>query len=163
MVSCFHKVNCLKRYKKKLLAFLITGIAPERLALCIGLGIALGLVPALGTATLLCMLAAFLFRLNLAAIQLVNVAVYPLQIALLVPFMHAGAWLFGNEPLQLSFEQIQEMLETNTWGTLTGLWVNTLQAVAVWILIAPVIIGLVVALLTPLLRKMDIERKIPAN
>ena len=163
MVSCFHKVDCLKRFKKKLLAFLITGITPERLALCVALGIALGMVPALGTATLLCMLTAFLFRLNLAAIQLVNVAVYPLQIALLVPFMQAGAWLFGNEPIQLSFDQIKEMLETNTWGAITGLWVNTLQAVAVWMLIAPVVVGMVFVSLTPLLRKMNIERKISAG
>ncbi len=142
---------------------MITGITPERLALCVALGIALGMVPALGTATLLCMLTAFLFRLNLAAIQLVNVAVYPLQIALLVPFMQAGAWLFGNEPIQLSFDQIKEMLETNTWGAITGLWVNTLQAVAVWMLIAPVVVGMVFVSLTPLLRKMNIERKISAG
>jgi len=32
-------------------------------------------------------------RLNLPAIQLVNLVVYPLQLALLVPFLRAGAWL----------------------------------------------------------------------
>ncbi|MBN2320250.1 MAG: DUF2062 domain-containing protein [Acidobacteria bacterium] len=153
----------MNRYKKKLLAFLIIGITPERLALCIALGIAFGLVPALGTTTLLCALAAFLFRLNLAAIQLINFAVYPLQIALLIPFMQAGARLFGNEPIQLSFEEIQGMLETGLWVTVTGLWVTTLQAVVVWILIAPLIIGLVFVLLTPVLRKMNIERKIAAS
>ena len=153
----------MKNLKKKLLAFLITGISPERLAFCIALGIAFGLVPALGTTTLLCMLAAFLFRLNLAAIQLVNFAVYPLQIALLIPFLQAGAWLFGNKPVQLSVEQIRGMLEADLWGTVTGLWITTLQAVAVWILIAPFIVALVFVVLTPLLRKMNIERKISAG
>jgi uncharacterized protein (DUF2062 family) len=151
----------LKNFKKKLLAFLITGISPERLALCISLGIALGLVPALGTTTLLCMLAAFIFRLNLAAIQLVNFAVYPLQIVLLVPFMQAGARLFGNEPIPLSFEQIREMLNNDLWATVTGLWVTTLRGIAVWILIAPFVVGFVYVVIKPLLRRMDIERKIP--
>jgi len=150
----------LKSFKKKLLAFLITGISPERLAFCIALGIAFGLVPALGTTTVLCMLAAFLFRLNLAAIQLVNLAVYPLQIALLIPFLKAGAWLFGNKPVELSVEQIREMLKADFWGTITGLWITTLQAIAVWVLIAPFIITIVFVALTPLLRKMNIERKI---
>jgi uncharacterized protein (DUF2062 family) len=153
----------LKNFKRKLLAFLMTGISPERLALCVAVGIALGLFPALGTTTILCTMAAFLFRLNLAAIQLVNFTMYPLQIVLLLPFLHAGAWLFNNKPIQFSFEQLKEMLDTDLWGTVTGLWITTLQGIAVWILAAPFIIGFVFVLLLPLLRKMNIERKMAAD
>ncbi len=140
--------------KNKLLAFLTIGISPERLALCIALGIALGLVPALGTTTLLCTLTAFLFRLNLAAMLLVNYCLYPLQLALLVPFIRAGEWLFGARHLELSLELIQSMLRADLWSTVFGLWTATMRAVTVWLMIAPLIVLLFYFLLTPVLRKL---------
>ena len=139
------------------------GIAPERLALCIGLGIALGLVPALGTTTLLCTLAAFLFRLNLPAIQLVNYFVYPLQLALLIPFIRAGEWLFGVESLDLSLEIIQRMMKTDLWETVIRLWSATMRAVMVWLLTAPVVVALVYLFMTPLLRKLRLQRLTAAS
>jgi uncharacterized protein (DUF2062 family) len=158
----FYGVNLLHRIEKKLLAFLTMGISPERLALCIALGIALGLIPALGTTTILCSLAALMFRLNLAAIQAVNFAVYPLQLALLLPYWEAGAWLFGKKPINLSVEQIKGMLDTHLWDTVTALWVATMQGIVVWILTAPLVVGLGFLVLAPVMRKMNIERKLPA-
>jgi hypothetical protein len=149
--------------KNKLIAFLKMGMTPERLALCIGLGIAIGLVPALGTTTLLCALAAFLFRLNLPAIQLVNYFVYPLQLALLIPFIRAGEWLFGVEPLNLSLELIQRMMKANLWETVIGLWSATMRAVIVWLLIAPVVVALVYLVMTPILKKLKPERLTAAS
>ena len=131
------------------------GMTPERLALCIGLGIALGLVPALGTTTLLCTLAAFLFRLNLPAIQLVNYFVYPLQLVLLIPFIRAGERLFGAESLNVSLESIQRMMKADLWETVIRLWAATMRAVVVWLLIAPVVVALVYFVMTPLLKKLN--------
>jgi uncharacterized protein (DUF2062 family) len=148
----------LKTAKKKLMAFLKMGMTPERLALCIGLGIALGLVPALGTTTLLCTLAAFLFRLNLPAIQLVNYFVYPLQLVLLIPFIRAGERLFGAESLNVSLESIQRMMKADLWETVIRLWATTMRAVMVWLLIAPLIVALVYLAMTPILKKLKPER-----
>jgi uncharacterized protein (DUF2062 family) len=153
----------LETARNKLIAFLKMGMTPERLALCIGLGIALGMVPALGTTTLLCTLAAFLFRLNLPAIQLVNYFVYPLQIALLIPFIRAGEWLFGVEPLNLSLELIQRMMTSDLWETVISLWSTTMRAVMVWLLIAPVIVALVYFAMTPLLKKLKLEQLTAAS
>jgi uncharacterized protein (DUF2062 family) len=150
--------NVLETAKKKLLGFLKIGISPERLALCIGLGIALGLAPALGTTTLLCTLAAFLFRLNLPAIQLVNYFVYPLQLALLIPFIRAGEWMFGVESLNLSLESIRQMMKADLWKTVISLWTATMRALMVWLLIAPVVVALVYLVMTPLLKKLKLER-----
>jgi len=157
------KGNGLETAKKKLIAFLKMGMTPERLALCIGFGIAFGLVPALGTTTLLCTLAAFLFRLNLPAIQLVNYFVYPLQLALLIPFIRAGEWLFGAEPLNLSLESIQRMMKADLWETVISLWSTTMRAVMVWLLIAPVIVALVYVVMTPLLKKLKPGRLTAAS
>ena len=70
------------------------GVSPEKIALTVALGLSLGVIPVLGSTTMLCTLAAITLRLNLPAIMLVNGVVYPLQLALLVPFLRAGAWMF---------------------------------------------------------------------
>jgi hypothetical protein len=101
---------------------------------------------------------AFLFRLNLPAIQLVNYCVYPLQLALLIPFIRAGEWLFGAESLNLSLESIQLMMKSDLWATVISLWSTTMRAVMAWLLIAPVIVVLVYLAMTPLLKKLLPER-----
>ncbi len=68
----------------------LRGATPEALALSIALGLVLGVFPAPGLPTLLCALAAGLLRLNAAALQAVNYISYPLQLALLAPFISLG-------------------------------------------------------------------------
>lgn len=60
------------------------GISPERISLGMACAIVLGVFPVLGATTILCGLAAIIFRLNLPATQLVNYLVYPLQIMLII-------------------------------------------------------------------------------
>jgi uncharacterized protein (DUF2062 family) len=72
------------------------GMTPEAMALGVALGFVLGVFPAFGFPTLLCVLAAVSLRLNPAVLQTVNYLVYPLQIALLVPFIRCGELLFGT-------------------------------------------------------------------
>ena len=52
------------------------GITPEKIALSIALGAVLGIFPVLGSTTLLCAAAAFILRLNMPAIQVVNFLIY---------------------------------------------------------------------------------------
>ena len=145
--------------RKKLLEFLKMGIGPEQLALSIAMGVALGLVPALGIATLLCTAAAFLFRLNLPTIQLVNFIVYPLQLALLLPFIRAGEWLFGAEPLDLSLDIIRRMIEADLLVTIISLSSATMRAFLVWLLVAPVMVALGYFAMTPILRRLNLEQR----
>ena len=67
------------------------GMSTKKITLCITLGITLGIFPVVGMTTVLCTLAALVFRLNLPAIQVVNYMMYPVQLALLVPFYGAGS------------------------------------------------------------------------
>src|SRR5579863_6612431 len=82
------------------------GVTPEKIALTIALGLTLGVTPVIGSTTMLCTLAAVTLRLNLPAIMLVNGAVYPLQLTLLIPFLRAGAWIFHADGPKLSVGQI---------------------------------------------------------
>jgi uncharacterized protein (DUF2062 family) len=130
------------------------GISPEKIALGMAVGVVIGIFPVIGSTTLLCTIAALLLRLNLPAIQLVNYLVYPLQIALLIPFFQFGAWLFGVDPLPLSAAQLMSMFKTDLWDTIRQLWDTTLRAIAAWSLIClPTVAGLYY-LLKPLLKKI---------
>ncbi|MGD8345552.1 MAG: DUF2062 domain-containing protein [Desulfobacterales bacterium] len=128
-------------------SMLSKGISLKKMTLCIALGITLGIFPVLGMTTLLCTLAAFVFRLNLPAIQLVNYMVYPVQIALLAPFYTAGSWIFSQEGLRISGENLLTMIQNDFWGSMTSLWNLTLHAIFTWTVICPfLLVGLYVTL-----------------
>jgi uncharacterized protein (DUF2062 family) len=145
----------IRRYLiEPLIGFLRQGMSPRKLALTIALGIVIGVIPVLGSTTLLCTLAALGFRLNLPAIQAVNGVVYPLQLALLIPFWKAGAWLFGGGTPALTVRQIFSLIRDNAWHAITLLWVVTMHALVVWFLAGCIAAMILYTALLPLLRRL---------
>jgi uncharacterized protein (DUF2062 family) len=142
-----------RRIARPIVELLRQGVTPEKMALSLALGAALGVFPVLGTTTALCALAAFIWRLNLPAIQIVNYFVYPLQIALLIPFFRAGEELFGAPHLPLSLDQILTVVHASFWGATRFLWTTTWHAMVVWCFVAPLFVGLAYAVLVPVLRR----------
>jgi uncharacterized protein (DUF2062 family) len=143
-----------RRIARPIVELLRQGVTPEKMALSLALGVALGVFPVLGTTTALCALAALILRLNLPAIQIVNYFVYPLQIALLIPFFRAGEELFGAPHLPLSITQILAMVHASLWSATRFLWTTIWHAAAAWCLIAPLCVGLAYVILVPLLRRV---------
>jgi uncharacterized protein (DUF2062 family) len=119
-----------------ILTYLKQGISPELLSLSIALGAVIGILPVLGSTTLLCAAAAILLRLNLPVIQLSNYLVYPLQIALLIPFVRLGAFLFQVEAPPFSIETLGALFQQNFWGTVASFFETILYAVAAWLLVS---------------------------
>jgi len=66
------------------------GIDPETLALTVAVGLLLGVFPMYGCPTIFCTLAALALRLNMPAVQIVNLLTSPLQLALAIPFARLG-------------------------------------------------------------------------
>jgi uncharacterized protein (DUF2062 family) len=143
-----------RRIARPIVELLRQGVTPEKMALSLALGVALGVFPVLGTTTALCAFVAFVWRLNLPAIQIVNYFVYPLQIVLLIPFFRAGERLFGATHLPLSVTQILVMVHASFWGATRFLWTTIWHAAAAWCLIAPPFVALAYVILVPLLRRM---------
>lgn len=114
-------------------ALLLQGVTPERIALSMSAGAVLGVFPVLGTTTVLCTVVALAGRLNLVAIQIVNWLVYPLQIALLIPFFRAGEWLFRAPPLSLTPSELVAMFRDDFRGSIVALWDTTWHAVVAWL------------------------------
>jgi uncharacterized protein (DUF2062 family) len=145
----------IRRVVQPFLNLLRQGITPEKVALTIALGLALGVTPVIGSTTLLCTLAALVLRLNLPAIQLVNGLVYPLQIALIIPFLRGGAWLFGDREVPgLTVGKIFGLIRADIWHAIAMLWVATIHALAAWLLCAGITAALVYAVVLPALKRV---------
>lgn len=122
-----------------LVGFLKQGLTPEKLALSVALGVALGIFPLLGTTTILCAAAALLFGLNLPAIQLINYFASPLQLLSLIPFIRLGELLFNEAPLPLDVLQILTLVKSDMLGAVNFLWWATIHAVVAWLIVGPIL------------------------
>jgi uncharacterized protein (DUF2062 family) len=133
------------------------GASPRRLAFTLALGFAIGCIPVVGIPTIMCAALALALRLNLPAIQAANYAVMPLQLALIVPFVRLGGWIFASGPpppvqgagalLHLSFAN----LPVNLIVRMVSL---AMQATCAWLLIAGPAVVVLTFTLTALLRRI---------
>lgn len=136
-----------------LLALLRQGVSPSRLALCVSIGIVVGNIPILGVSTILCSLIALLFRLNLPAIQIVQAAMAPSQILLIIPFVRLGEWIMRDPPQPLSIEAGMQLLARGVWQAVQTLWSAIVHAGIAWILVAPCAVFLLYKVLTPVFER----------
>ena len=144
----------LRAMRQKTEMWLRQGISPQRLALTLALGFAIGCIPVIGIPTAVCLVVALSLRLNMPAIQAANYAAMPFQIALIIPFVRLGGWMFSSSahpaanvamlthgsPLKLALAS----------GTMAG------QALAAWLLTAVPMVLLLTFVLTVLLRKVPV-------
>ena len=143
-----------RRVVNPLVDLLRQGITPENIALSIALGITLGITPVIGSTSILCLLAAILLRLNIPAIQLVNYLAYPLQIAMLVPFLRMGQWIFSAPPAAISVAEIFHLIRADVWGAIATLWTATLHALVAWLALAALAAPILYLVLLPTLRRL---------
>lgn len=133
----------LRSVAKPIRDLFLQGTSPEKIALCLSCGVTLAVFPVIGATTLLCLAAALALRLNLPAIQAVNYLASPLQLALLLPLIRAGEFLFGAPPLPISATEIFSMVRETPDLAVTTLWNSTLRAVVAWALLAPLVLAIV--------------------
>ena len=143
----------LRQHKlvRLIVALLSEGMTPHKIALTLALGMMLGATPVLGTTTILCALAAVVFRLNLPLIQAVNFLVYPLQLLLLIPFMQAGQWIFHQPPLPFTYAQLVALLHAGFRHALEILWIYSLHGLVAWLILGGAGALIIYAILRPIL------------
>jgi len=144
------------RYVAPIKKLLLQGTSPKMIAIGISGALVIGLFPVLGSTTLLCTLFALTFRLNLPLVQLVNYSVYPLQLALVIPFMKLGETIFGFEKLKFGFNEIVNLISHDTLHAIAILWNVTMQAIGIWLILSPVLALLSYLALHWLLKKLKI-------
>lgn len=137
--------------------WLSQGLTPRQIAWTLAWGVALGVFPVLGSTSLLCALAALLFRWNLPLIQSVNWLVYPLQLILIIPFLRWGGRLSGAQALPSSASHLVQMVRLDPGGAIQRLWVATLHGIGVWCLVAPLGALVLFFFLYFLLKQMPVQ------
>ncbi|HVU47704.1 MAG TPA: DUF2062 domain-containing protein [Terracidiphilus sp.] len=142
----------VESFRENLAGWLRQGISPQRLAITLALGFAIGCLPVVGIPTLLCAGLALALRLNLPAIQAANYVAMPLQLALIVPFVRLGGWLFSGGTDKTALHGIWLHPTVHSLAQQSGALVgHTLTA---WLVIAAPAVLLLFAPLTLVLRRI---------
>ena len=140
----------LNSLKGKTAVWLRQGISPQRLALTLALGFAIGCFPVIGIPTALCAGLALALRLNLPAIQAANYAAMPLQLALMVPFVRLGGWLMAL----VARHGVTVGAALHGSGLAARLGGMAEQALLAWLLLAVPAVALMTGTLTLVLKRV---------
>ncbi len=133
-----------------LLALLRQGMSPDRLAICVAIGVVVGNVPILGISTLLCAALALGFKLNLPVIQIVQAVMAPTQLLLIIPFVRLGEWILRLPPEPLSIKAGIALLAQGAGHAAAVLWDAIFHAGLAWLLVAPFAVFFFYKFLTPI-------------
>jgi len=134
------------------LAQLRQGITPEKIALTIAVGVALGIFPVLGSSTLLCGAAGLALRLNQPILQFVNYLVYPLQLAMIPVFIRIGERIYGAPPLPFSIPRMMEKFHAAPAHFFHEFAMTFAHCITAWVLLAPGGAAVLYFALRPILR-----------
>lgn len=145
-----------RRIVAPIAAQLKQGITPEKIALTLALGAVLGIFPILGATTLLCALAGFFLRLNQPIIQLTNYFIYPVQIALLIPFYRVGESLFQQKPVPITdVSALITRFSESPLQFMADYGMVGVYGIVVWCLCAPLAVATLYFSLRPLLTRLQ--------
>ena len=156
-VTSAHHNWVYRRGVLPILALLRMGTSPRALAWSIAAGMLIGISPAVGTTTLICLAAALLFRLNLAASQIANHAMLPVELMLVVPFIRLGSLVFHTAAMPLEPRVFFHAARSAPLALIRQMWLWEWHAFVLWAAIAVVAAPLLALALTPLLERMRVR------
>jgi hypothetical protein len=137
-----------------ILALLRMGATPRTLAWSIATGMLIGINPALGSTTVFCLAVSLRFRLNVVASQIANHAMFPLELALVVPFLRLGSRVFHTPAMPLAPRLFLQTARTTPLALVRQLWMWEWHAFVLWAAISVVTAPLLALALTPLLQRL---------
>ena len=123
-------------FVKKLIGFFKQGTSPEGMAISTTVGVLLGIFPVFGVTTWAATIIGVRFKLNVPLILALLYIVMPVQLALIIPFLRLGEWLYQVPPMPLSLEEIQTAFETGFFSAIKQLWEANLCAAGGWLAVA---------------------------
>ncbi len=135
-------------------AQLTEGASPTRIAWTIALGMVIGVFPVMGTTTLVCLLAGWIFKLNQPVLHVFRALVYPLHLALILVFIRLGERLYGVPLISFSIPQLVVKFKEDPLRFLSEFGMAAWHGVSAWLLIAPVCVFLIKVAIMPVLRQL---------
>ncbi len=141
---------CQRRVRDPIVAQLTQGVTPEKIALTLAVGSAVGLFPLLGTTTILCFLAALALRLNQPLIHLINQALWAIHLPAIFWCVRLGEAIFGAHPVNLRL--MRRLIREQPAEFVQQFGQTALHAIVAWAIIAPCYIAAVYYLALPITR-----------
>jgi uncharacterized protein (DUF2062 family) len=145
-----------RRLVAPVVAQLMVGISPERVAWAISLGVVLGVFPIMGTTTLVCLVAGCLLRLNQPILHVFSNLVYPLHLVLILVFIRLGERLHGAPRMSFSITQLLDRFKDDPLQFARDFGVSAWHGVSAWLLVAPVAAVLVKFAVMPVLKRLAV-------
>lgn len=105
--------------------------------------------PIPGATTVVCFAFIYAFGLNVAATQLVNLLLTPLELALVVPYMALGNYLLGAD---VDLSNASALLTSDLLAALSLLGASVMRGVFAWALLAAPLALVLYVVLKPLVR-----------
>lgn len=130
------------------------GATPRSLAWSIAAGVLIGINPVVGSTTLICLAVSFRFRLNVIATQIANHAMFPLELALVVPFIRLGSRVFRTAAMPLAPHLLLHEARSAPLTLTRQIWMWEWHAFVLWAAIALVAAPPIALALTPLLQRV---------
>jgi len=113
-----------------IVTILQSGVSPRIIALSFSVGVTCGVFPVPATTTFICLLAVWLFRLNIIAVQVVNLCMTPLNLLTFVPFIRCGEVLFGVNSIPISFEPFK----ADPLAAIFQFWTSLILGIIAWLI-----------------------------
>jgi len=144
-----------RRVREPLVRELRQGSSPEGMASSFAVGTAVGILPFLGLTTMACAVAGFALRLNHVGIQVANLVTYPLQVALLVPFVRLGEYLTDSPPMPIVPSEIAAHFSESPIGFLAEFGMAGVHGLMGWAIVVPASCWLLRHLLLPVFSRLS--------
>lgn len=135
------------------------GATPRSLAWSMTAGMLIGINPVVGSTTLICLAVTFRFRLNLVATQIANHAMFPLELALIIPFIRLGSHVFHTAAMPLVPHAFVQAARSAPLALTYNLWMWVWHAFVLWAAMAVVVAPLLARALTALLERIQARIK----
>ena len=134
------------------------GTSPRQLAWSLALSLLIGVFPVIGTCNIIITFIALRYKLNLALMIAVSYLVYPIQIALFMPFLRLGEWLLGVVHSGLTWELMKAGFQENIGETLKGFSGILLYASLGWLVVSLPLVAILYRIALPLLKARHQKR-----
>jgi uncharacterized protein (DUF2062 family) len=133
---------------------LTQGVTPPKIARAISWGVTLGIFPIIGSNTLLTLLVGVPLKLNQPVLQAFKTVSYPLQWSLLLIFYRAGEWLFNAPHVSIHIPTMMKRFFDEPGPFFRDYGMTALYGIAVWCLIAPILLRALSWITEPLIERL---------
>jgi hypothetical protein len=133
---------------------------PSKIAVAISLGVIFGIIPFPFITTWILMILAFRLRLNMIVIQTVNYFVFPLQVALFIPFFKIANRVFHTPLISMELSEFVKILKASPLGFLSEIWKAQMGALIVWSIFSLVLFAVLFVVSKTTLKKYLVKQAI---